>query len=215
MWGYRRIQGELQKIGIDISATSIRRITAAKRRPGPKRDTWRQFMRSQTSSIIACDLFTVESVKLKTLHVLSFIELHTRRVLIGGVTDARNWAKRRCSACSTRSLRTTPTASSTTMSAWTGSAKSSSDTSTWPRRRRSASCSACPNPFADPQPLITGPSLDAQEAAGRQACSKASFGRDRSALAELSGRTDLGARLGAALTAHIGFKTRGVRPSHA
>jgi hypothetical protein len=87
MWGYRRIQGELQKIGIDISATSIRRITAPKRRPGPKRDTWRQFMRSQASSIIACDLFTVESVKLTTLHVLFFIELHTRRVLIGGVTD--------------------------------------------------------------------------------------------------------------------------------
>ncbi len=36
MWGYRRIQGELQKIGIDISATSVRRITAPKRRPGPK-----------------------------------------------------------------------------------------------------------------------------------------------------------------------------------
>ena len=87
MWAYRRIQGELQKIGIDISATSIRRITSPKRRPGPKRDTWRQFMRSQASSIIACDLFTVESVKLATLHVLFFIELHTRRVLIGGVTD--------------------------------------------------------------------------------------------------------------------------------
>ena len=86
-WGYRRIQGELQKIGLAISATSIRRITAPKRRPGPKRDTWRQFMRSQASSIIACDLLTVESVKLTTLHVLFFIELHTRRVLIGGVTD--------------------------------------------------------------------------------------------------------------------------------
>jgi putative transposase len=86
-WGYRRIQGELQKIGIEISATSIRRITSPKRRPGPKRDTWRQFMRSQASSIIACDLFTVESAKLKTLHVLFFIELHTRRVLVGGVTD--------------------------------------------------------------------------------------------------------------------------------
>ncbi|MGH9121034.1 MAG: integrase, partial [Acidimicrobiales bacterium] len=86
-WGYRRIQGELQKLGIDISATSIRRIIAPKRRPGLKRDTWRRFMRSQASSIIACDLFTVESVKLKTLHVLFFIELHTRRVVIGGVTD--------------------------------------------------------------------------------------------------------------------------------
>jgi hypothetical protein len=86
-WGYRRIQGELQKLGIVISASSIRRITAPRRRPEPKRDTWRQFMRAQASSIIACDLFTVETIRLKTLHVLFFIELHTRRVLIGGVTD--------------------------------------------------------------------------------------------------------------------------------
>jgi transposase InsO family protein len=44
-------------------------------------------MRAQASSIIACDLFTVESVRLKTLHVLFFIDLQTRKVLIGGVTD--------------------------------------------------------------------------------------------------------------------------------
>jgi hypothetical protein len=74
-WGYRRIQGELQKIGIEISVTSIRRILTVKPRPGPHRDTWRQFMRTQASSIIACDLFTVESIRLKTLHVLFFIEL--------------------------------------------------------------------------------------------------------------------------------------------
>jgi len=86
-WGYRRIQGELAKVGIEISATSIRRIIATKSRPGPKRETWRQFMRTQASSIIACDLFTVETIRLKTLHVLFFIELNTRRVLIGGVTD--------------------------------------------------------------------------------------------------------------------------------
>jgi len=108
MWGYRRIQGELQKIGIDISATSIRRITAPKRRPGPKRDTWRQFMRSQASSIIACDLFTVESVKLTTLHVLFFIELHTRRVLIGGSPTGRRISpgRPRSSATSHKQERT-------------------------------------------------------------------------------------------------------------
>jgi len=87
LWGYRRIQGELKKLGIEISASSIRRIICPKRRPGPKRDTWCQFMRSQAASIIACDLFTLETVRLKTLHVLFFIDLHTRKVLIGGVTD--------------------------------------------------------------------------------------------------------------------------------
>jgi putative transposase len=86
-WGYRRIQGELKKVGAQISATSVRRILAVKRRPPPKRETWRQFMRAQAASIIACDLFTVESARLKTLHVLFFIDLHTRKVLVGGVTD--------------------------------------------------------------------------------------------------------------------------------
>jgi transposase InsO family protein len=91
LWGYRRIQGELLKVGIEISASSIRRVIAPKRRPGPKRDTWSKFMRTQAASIVACDLFTVEAVRMKTLHVLFFIDLHTRRVLLGGVTgDATN-----------------------------------------------------------------------------------------------------------------------------
>jgi hypothetical protein len=44
-------------------------------------------MRNQAASIIACDLFTVESIRLKTVHVLFFIDLHTRKVQIGGATD--------------------------------------------------------------------------------------------------------------------------------
>jgi transposase InsO family protein len=86
-WGYCRLRGELKKVGAEISTTSIRRIVAEKGRPPPRRETWRQFMRAQASSIIACDLFAVESVRLKTLHVLFFIDLHTRKVLIGGLTD--------------------------------------------------------------------------------------------------------------------------------
>ena len=43
-------------------------------------------MRNQAASIVACDLFTVDSIRMKTLHVLFFIDLHSRRVMIGGVT---------------------------------------------------------------------------------------------------------------------------------
>jgi putative transposase len=85
-WGYCRLRGELKKVGAEISTTSIGRILAEKRRSPAGRETWRQFMRTRASSIIACDLFTVESVRLKTLHLLFFIDLHTN-VLIGGVTD--------------------------------------------------------------------------------------------------------------------------------
>jgi transposase InsO family protein len=81
-WGYMRIKGELGKLGIHVSATSVAMLL---RRsgvgPAPRRGpTWRQFLKSQASGILACDFFTVETAFLKTLYVLFFIEIGTRRV---------------------------------------------------------------------------------------------------------------------------------------
>ena len=92
-WGYRRIQGELKKLGIGVSATTIRTVLLGNGlRPAPRRAsvTWRAFLRAQASGIIAADFFTVETVRLKTLYVLFFIELHTRQVRLAGVTDHPN-----------------------------------------------------------------------------------------------------------------------------
>jgi putative transposase len=67
-WGHRRIQGELRKLGLRVSATTIRailrraRIDPAPRRSGP---TWRQFIRVQAKGIVACDFFTVETAWLQ------------------------------------------------------------------------------------------------------------------------------------------------------
>jgi len=55
----------------------------APRRGGP---TWRQFLAQQAAAILACDFFTVETVGLKTLYVLFFIELSRRRVHLAGVS---------------------------------------------------------------------------------------------------------------------------------
>jgi hypothetical protein len=88
-WGYQRIRGELLKLGIRVSATTVRTIllraglNPAPRRVGP---TWTQFLRSQAAGIWATDFFTVETIGLKTLYVLFFIELSTRRVHPAGVT---------------------------------------------------------------------------------------------------------------------------------
>jgi transposase InsO family protein len=92
-WGYRRIQGELKKLGIQVSATTIRTVLLGNGlRPAPRRAsvTWRAFLRAQATAILATDFFTVETVGLKTLYVLFIIELETRRVRLAGVTDHPN-----------------------------------------------------------------------------------------------------------------------------
>jgi putative transposase len=88
-WGYKRIQGELLKLGIEVSATAIRKLLGRSGLgPAPRRGgtTWRQFLAQQASSMMACDFFTVETVWLKRIYVLVFIELATRRVQLAGCT---------------------------------------------------------------------------------------------------------------------------------
>src|SRR6266542_3957909 len=92
-WGYRRIQGELKKLGVSVSATTIRTVLLGiGLGPAPRRASvsWRAFLRAQAAGIVATDFFTVETVHLTTLYVLFIIELGTRRVRLVGVTDHPN-----------------------------------------------------------------------------------------------------------------------------
>ena len=88
-WGYRRIKGELLRLGMRVSATAVR--TTLRRHgldPAPRRagSTWRAFLRQQAAGILACDFFTVDTVWLRRLYVLFFIEVGSRRVHLAGVT---------------------------------------------------------------------------------------------------------------------------------
>jgi putative transposase len=88
-WGHRRICGELAKLGLRVSPTSIRRLLAhARLEPAPRRSgpSWREFLRAQAASIVACDFFTVESVFLRRYYALFFIAHGSRRVWLAGCT---------------------------------------------------------------------------------------------------------------------------------
>ena len=88
-WGYRRIQGELARMGVALAPSSVwailhrHNVDPSPMRAGP---SWKEFLRSQASSALACDFFTVDTVLLKRLYVLFFFELDTRRVYVMGIT---------------------------------------------------------------------------------------------------------------------------------
>jgi putative transposase len=89
-WGYVRIQGELQKLGVRVSRASIQRLLRRRRiPPAPKRDrlTWRRFLTAHASTALACDFAHVDcAVTLQRLYLFFVIELETRYVHLLGVT---------------------------------------------------------------------------------------------------------------------------------
>jgi putative transposase len=88
-WGYRRIHGELARLGITIVASTV--WTTLKKAgidpaPGRTAESWTTFLRAQAAGIVACDFFTIDTVMLRRYYVLFFIEPDTRRVHLAGIT---------------------------------------------------------------------------------------------------------------------------------
>ena len=89
LWGHRRIHGELTKLGVTIAPSTVWEILhAAGIDPAPRRagPTWRQFLHAQAAGILAVDFLHADTVLLKRLYILVFIEHGTRRMHLGGVT---------------------------------------------------------------------------------------------------------------------------------
>ena len=88
-WGYRRIHGELAGLGRKLAPSTVWQILKdAGIDPAPTRsgETWRAFLEVQAKTILATDFFHADTVFLRRLYVLFFIEHGTRRVHLAGIT---------------------------------------------------------------------------------------------------------------------------------
>ncbi|MFZ2148976.1 MAG: hypothetical protein WAV28_17335 [Sedimentisphaerales bacterium] len=88
IWGYKKIQGELKKLGIEfskISVANILRRNGLPPSPDSKGLTWREFLSRHAEVFLCADLLTKEIWTFKGLQrafVFFVLHLHTRRILL-------------------------------------------------------------------------------------------------------------------------------------
>ena len=81
-WGYKKIQGELLKLDIDLDKNTIRNILSDFRRKGKIKESlsWKQFLRLQIHSLYAMDFFTIDTILNQRLYVFFIIYHQTREI---------------------------------------------------------------------------------------------------------------------------------------
>ena len=84
LWGAPRIHGELQKLGIFVSQSTV--ATFMRRHPRPPSQSWRTFLTNHASQMTAADLFVVSTVTFRLLFVLVILGHDRRRIVHTAVT---------------------------------------------------------------------------------------------------------------------------------
>jgi transposase InsO family protein len=84
LWGAPRIHGELQKLGISVSQSTVAKYMRRSRRPPSQ--TWQTFLTNHANQIMAADLFVVPTVTFRLLFVLVILAHDRRRIVHVAVT---------------------------------------------------------------------------------------------------------------------------------
>jgi transposase InsO family protein len=93
-WGAPRIHGELLKLGIQVSQTTVAKYMVRRRRPPSQ--TWRTFLQNHVKDLVAADFFVAPTAFCDLLFVFVILSHDRRRVVHFGVTahPTAEWAAR-------------------------------------------------------------------------------------------------------------------------
>jgi putative transposase len=84
LWGAPRIHGELLKVGIDVSQSTVSKyMIKPEHRPS---QSWRTFLANHAKDIVSIDFFTVPTVTFRVLYVFLVLDNARRKIIHFNVT---------------------------------------------------------------------------------------------------------------------------------
>ena len=83
-WGAPRIQGELLKLGIQMSQTTVAKYMARHRKPPSQ--NWRTFLKNHIQTLVSADFFVVPTITFRVLFVFVILSHDRRRPIHIAVT---------------------------------------------------------------------------------------------------------------------------------
>jgi transposase InsO family protein len=105
LWGIRRIQGELRKLGFIISTTSVQKCMP--KRYKPPSPGWRMFLREHMRHTVAMDMFVVFTLTYKILYGMILVHHKRRKIVHFAVTanPSQDWlSERLVAACRSNAI---------------------------------------------------------------------------------------------------------------
>jgi hypothetical protein len=87
LWGAPRVHGELQKLGVSASQSTVAKYMPMRRPPRPPSQTWRTFLTNHVTALGSIDFFTVPTITGRVLFVFVVLFHHRRRIVHFNVTE--------------------------------------------------------------------------------------------------------------------------------
>ena len=92
LWGAPRLNGELLKLGIEVSQATVAKYMVKDRKPPSQ--MWRTFLENHVKQLVSVDFFVVPTVSFRILYVFLVLAHERRRVVHFNVTEhpTAEWA---------------------------------------------------------------------------------------------------------------------------